>query len=66
MAWQTIGDIGGIASVDVDREAGYIVIHSQAGSLIVNVVDAARLAILLDEATALAKGEGAKLDKGLA
>jgi hypothetical protein len=65
MAWQTIGNIG-IASVDVDKEAGHIVIHSQAGSLIFNVIDAAHLAILLDEAIELAKGSGVKLDKGLA
>jgi hypothetical protein len=64
--WKRIGDIGS-ASVHVDRDAGTILIRDNTGvnGLVFTVIDAAHLAILLDEATVVAKGDGVELDKGL-
>lgn len=64
--WKRIGDVGS-ASVYVDRDAGTILIRDNKGidRLVLTVIDAAHLAILLDEATAVARGDGVKLDEDL-
>lgn len=64
--WKRIGDIG-LVSVEVDRDAGTILIRDNTGvnGLVFNVIDAAHLAILLDEAVAVARGDGVRLDKDM-
>jgi hypothetical protein len=64
--WKRIGDIG-LVSVEVDLDAGTILIRDNTGvnGLVFTAIDAGHLAILLDEATAVAKGDGVKLDKDL-
>jgi hypothetical protein len=64
--WKRIGDIG-LVSVEVDLDAGTILIRDNTGvnAFVFNVIDAAHLAILLDEAVAAARGDGVKLDKDL-
>jgi hypothetical protein len=64
--WKRIGDIG-LVSVEVDLDAGTILVRDNTGvnGLVFTVIDAAHLAILLDEAVAVARGDGVKLDKDL-
>lgn len=61
--WKRIGDIG-LVSVEVDLDAGTILIRDNTGvnAFVFTVIDAAHLAILLDEATAVARGDGVKIN----
>jgi hypothetical protein len=58
---KTIGDAGGVVVTLIDSE-----VHLQQDDdlIVLSLTDAVYLAVLLDEAIAVAKGEGAKLDKG--
>jgi hypothetical protein len=61
----TIGRAGDVL-VTLATGSGEVDITQDDDLIVLSLTDAIYLAVLLDEAIALAKGEGAKLDKGSA
>lgn len=66
MDWQNVGEAGEV-TVKVNRDSAKIMIGSPSGGIPMSVVEAAYLAVLLDEAIGLAKGSSARIepDEGL-
>jgi hypothetical protein len=62
MAWEKVGDAGD-TTVEVDKDAGNIALSQYGRIFLFNVIDAAYLAVLLDEAIAMAKGQAVKLNE---
>jgi hypothetical protein len=62
---RVVGGAGGVL-VTLETGTGQVEISQDDDLVVINLTDAVYLAVLLDEAIALAKGEGVKLDKGLA
>jgi hypothetical protein len=62
MAWQNIGNAGDLY-VKADPSSGLIMLGSPSGGIAITVLDAAYLAVLLDEAIGAAKGQAVKLNE---